>query len=75
MTLTPSELSRIRRLLSEIDSEVSGRNRRPVISTRTRNIRLVLSKAQRRENGKQDKQLNTQRDDTIHTRKHHRAEA
>lgn len=56
MTLTPSELSRIRRLLSEIDSEVSGRNRRPVISTRTRNIRLVLSKAQRREKGKQDKQ-------------------
>lgn len=56
MTLTPSELSRIRRLLSEIDSEVSGRNRRPVISTRTRYIRLVLSKAQRREKGKQDKQ-------------------
>lgn len=56
MNLTPSELSRIRRLLSEIYAEVSGRARRPVVNTRTRYIRLVLSKAQRRENGKQDKQ-------------------
>lgn len=71
MTLTPTELSRIRRLLAEIDSETSGRNRRPVISTRTRNIRLVLAKAQRRE----DKQQKTKhQDETIHTGKHHRAE-
>lgn len=48
MTLTHQELSRIRRLLAEIDTEVYGRGRRSVVHTRTRNIRLMLSRAERR---------------------------
>lgn len=50
MTLTEQELSRVRRLLLEIDTEVSGRARKSVVNTRTRNIRLLLNKAWRRAN-------------------------
>lgn len=50
MTLTEQELSRVRRLLLEIDTEVSGLARKSVVNTRTRNIRLLLNKAWRRAN-------------------------
>lgn len=56
MTLTEQELSRVRRLLLEIDTEVSGRARKSVVNTRTRNIRLLLNKAWRRAN---DRNTNT----------------
>lgn len=48
IVLTRKELARLRRLLTEIDQETSGKSRRAVIQTRTRNGRLLLSKAERR---------------------------
>lgn len=46
--LSAKDVSRIRRLLMGIDHEASGKGRKSVISTRTRNIRLMLSKAERK---------------------------
>ena len=46
--LTEKEVTRLRRLLTEIDKECSGKSRRAVIQTRTRNSRLLLAKAERR---------------------------
>ena len=54
--LTRKELARLRRLLTEIDQETSGKSRRAVIQTRTRKGRLLLSKEERRVR-KEDKQL------------------
>lgn len=56
IVLTRKELARLRRLLTEIDQETSGKSRRAVIQTRTRNGRLLLSKAERRVR-KEDVQL------------------
>lgn len=47
--LSAKEVARIRKFLMGIDQEATGKGRRSVINTRTRNIRLVLSKAERRE--------------------------
>lgn len=48
MILSDKEVARLRRLLMEIDHEASGKGRKSVIQTRTRNVRLMLSKAERR---------------------------
>lgn len=56
IAITRRELVRLRRLLSEIDHELAGKGRRAVIQTRTRNGRLLLSKAERRVK-KEDTQL------------------
>jgi hypothetical protein len=48
MILSDKEVTRLRRLLVEIDHEASGKGRKSVIQTRTRNIRLMLSRAERR---------------------------
>lgn len=49
MILSAGEAVRIRRLLNEIDTEIRGRNRPAYIHNRTRNIRLMLNRADRRE--------------------------
>ena len=49
MILSDKEAVRLRRLLIEIDREASGKGRKSVIQTRTRNVRLMLLKAERRE--------------------------
>ena len=48
-TLTETEVARIRRLLWEIDKGLNRVKFRPYAETRTRNIRLILSRAERRE--------------------------
>lgn len=49
MMLAVNEVAKLRTLLNEIDKGMSCKGRRSVINTRTRNIRLMLSKAERRE--------------------------
>jgi hypothetical protein len=49
MVLSDAEVARLRRLLREIDEGLSKKRFRPFVCTRTRNIRLILSKAERRE--------------------------
>lgn len=49
MTLSDAEVAKIRRLLREIDEGLTKKRFRPFVMTRTRNIRLMLSKAERRE--------------------------
>ena len=49
MILNDAEVARIRRLLWEIDKGLTKTRYRSYVETRTRNIRLILSKAERRE--------------------------
>lgn len=49
MELSKSEVAKLRRLLSEIDKEATVKGRPNVIGTRTRNARLILTKAERRD--------------------------
>ena len=49
MTLSDSEVARLRRLLGEIDQGLNKTRYKPYVETRTRNIRLMLVKAERRE--------------------------
>ena len=52
MTLSDAEVARLRRLLWEIDKGLSKTRYKPYTETRTRNIRLMLSRAERREKGR-----------------------
>ena len=49
MILNDAEVARIRRLLWEIDKGLDKARFRPYVETRTRTIRLILTKAERRE--------------------------
>ena len=49
MILSDAEVARIRRLLWEIDKGLTKTKYKPYVETRTRNIRLILTKAERRE--------------------------
>lgn len=49
MTLSDAEVARLRRLLWEIDKGLSKTKYKPYTETRTRNIRLMLTRAERRE--------------------------
>lgn len=51
MILSDKEVVRLRKLLREVDSEAGGKSRKAYIQNRTRNIRLMLSRAERREKG------------------------
>ena len=52
MILSDAEVARLRRLLWEIDKGLLKTRYKPYTETRTRNIRLMLSKAERREKGR-----------------------
>lgn len=52
MILNDAEVARIRRLLWEIDKGLDKARFRSYVETRTRTIRLILTKAERREKGK-----------------------
>ena len=49
MILSDKEVSRLKKLLSEIDQGFTKKRARPYVTNRTRNIRLMLIKAERRE--------------------------
>lgn len=49
MTLSEFEVAKLRRLLSEIDQGFTKKRAKPYVTNRTRNIRLMLIKAERRE--------------------------
>lgn len=49
MVLSDAEVARLRRLLREIDEGLNKKRFRPFVCTRTRNIRVLLNKAERRE--------------------------
>ena len=49
MILSEKEVVRLRKLLREVDSETCGKSRKAYIQNRTRNIRLMLVRAERRE--------------------------
>lgn len=49
MILSDHEVARLRRLLWEIDQGLNKTRYKPYVETRTRNIRLMLTRAERRE--------------------------
>ena len=49
MILSDSEVARLRKLLMEIDKGLTNRVFKSYVQNRTRNIRLMLSRAERRE--------------------------
>ena len=49
MILSTTEVARLRKLLMEIDKGLTKQRFKPFVETRTRNIRLMLTKAERRE--------------------------
>ena len=49
MTLSDSEVARLRLLLGEIDKGLTKRAYKAYVGNRVRNIRLMLSKAERRD--------------------------
>lgn len=51
MILSDYEVARLRRLLWEIDKGLEKTRFKPYVETRTRNIRLMLQRAARREKG------------------------
>jgi hypothetical protein len=51
MILSDSEVARLRRLLWEIDKGLDKTRFKPYVETRTRYIRLMLTRASRREKG------------------------
>lgn len=52
MILSDKEVARLRLLLWEIDKGLLKTRYKPYVENRTRNIRLMLSKAERREKNK-----------------------
>ena len=52
MTLTDFEVAKLRRLLWEIDQGLNKTRYKPYVETRTRNIRLMLVRVERREKNK-----------------------
>lgn len=52
MILSDSEVARLRRLLWEIDQGLNKTRYKSYVETRTRNIRLMLTRAERREKNK-----------------------
>lgn len=51
MILSAKEVTRLRKILAEIDEGLSKKKYRPYVGNRTRNIRVMLNKAERREKG------------------------
>jgi hypothetical protein len=49
MLLSEKEVTKLRKLLSEIDQGFTKKRVKPYVTNRTRNIRLMLTKAERRE--------------------------
>ena len=49
MILSEFEVAKLRRLLWEIDQGLNKTRYKPYVETRTRNIRLMLTRAERRE--------------------------
>ena len=49
MTLSDAEVARLRRLLWEIDKGLDKTRYKAYVETRTRHIRLMLTRAERRE--------------------------
>lgn len=49
MILSDHEVARLRRLLWEIDKGLEKTRFRPYVETRTRQVRLMLTRAERRE--------------------------
>ena len=49
MILSSAEVAKLRKLLWEIDKGLDKTRFKPFVETRTRNIRLMLTKAERRE--------------------------
>ena len=49
MILSATEVAKLRKLLWEIDKGLDKTRFKPFVETRTRNIRLMLTKAERRE--------------------------
>lgn len=49
MILSDAEVAKLRRLLLEIDRGLEKKRYRSYVNTRTRNIRLMLVRAERRE--------------------------
>ena len=49
MILSDAEVVKLRKLLSEIDAGLTKKRVRPFVTNRTRNIRLMLQRAERRE--------------------------
>ena len=49
MTLSEFEVAKLRRLPWEIDKGLDKKKFKPYVETRTRNIRLMLTRAERRE--------------------------
>lgn len=49
MMLSDSEVARLRRLLWEIDQGLNKTRYKPYVETRTRTIRLMLNRVERRE--------------------------
>ena len=49
MILSEFEVAKLRRLLWEIDKGLTKMRSKPYVETRTRNIRLMLTRAERRE--------------------------
>lgn len=49
MILSDSEVARLRKLLMEIDKGLAKKVYKSYVQNRTRNIRLMLSRAERRE--------------------------
>ena len=49
MILSATEVVKLRKLLWEIDKGLDKTRFKPFVETRTRNIRLMLTKAERRE--------------------------
>ena len=49
MILSDNEVARLRRLLQEIDAGLTKKRFKPFVMNRTRNIRLMLQRAERRE--------------------------
>ena len=49
MILSAAEVVKLRKLLWEIDKGLDKTRFKPFVETRTRNIRLMLTKAERRE--------------------------
>lgn len=52
MTLSEQEVTRLRKLLLEIEKGLTKVRYKPFIGNRVRNIRLMLTKAERREKNK-----------------------
>lgn len=52
MILTDKEVAKLRQMLREIDEGQSKKKHKTYTATRTRTIRLMLSRAERREKGK-----------------------